>query len=240
MTDNTSIPRVIRSFRPYGWISLDSSPAPTFYPISDRHNMPGLAIRYVLVYRPDYEVEGSTEEDFRSAPCDLQGVHQVCVKETSQPDEVMHRVDGLLERIHQLETEVESLRVKKTSAPKTSMPPLCESIEVKICGVPYLVSREKDKFRVDHDGNGTRLWGQINYSGHSIRFLQSSPEQELRSVVHEILHGIVENGMIRELMNASGEHLEAPINQLANGLAEVLESIGFTLPSAFHPAKTSD
>ena len=28
MTDNTSIPRVIRSFRPYGWLSLDRSPAP--------------------------------------------------------------------------------------------------------------------------------------------------------------------------------------------------------------------
>lgn len=27
MTDNTSIPRVIRSFRPYGWLSLDRSPA---------------------------------------------------------------------------------------------------------------------------------------------------------------------------------------------------------------------
>lgn len=105
-------------------------------------------------------------------------------------------------------------------------------MEVKICGVPYLVNREEDKFRVDHDGNGNSLWGQISYSKHSIKFLQSSPEQELRTVLHEILHGIVENGAVRELMNDCGGHLETPINQLANGLAEALESMGFALPNA--------
>lgn len=100
---------------------------------------------------------------------------------------------------------------------------------VKICGVPYTITREADKFRVDHSDDGASLWGQISYSRHSIRVLASSPEQEMRTTLHEILHGIVENGGVRELMNDSGKHLEDPINQLANGLAEALESLGFTL-----------
>ena len=103
-------------------------------------------------------------------------------------------------------------------------------MEVKICGVPYTVTREVDKFRVDHDDKGYSLWGQISYEKHSIKFLKSCPEQELRTFVHEMIHGIIENGAIRELMNDSGGHLENPINQLANGIAEALESLGFSLP----------
>lgn len=100
---------------------------------------------------------------------------------------------------------------------------------VKICGVPYTATRVVDgKYRIDHDGNGDNLWGQISYSRHSIRIMASSPEQELRTLLHEVLHGIVENGGVRELIDGDGRHMEAPINQLANGLAEALESLGIT------------
>lgn len=75
-----------------------------------------------------------------------------------------------------------------------------------------------------------KLWGQICYEKHSIKYLASSPEQEMRTVLHEILHGIIANGAIRELMEENGSHLETPINQLANGLAEALESMGILLP----------
>lgn len=100
---------------------------------------------------------------------------------------------------------------------------------VKICGVPYTLTREHDRLRVDHDGNGLRLWGQISYEMHSIKYLASSPEQEMRTILHEILHGIIENGSVRELMDEHGGHLEMPINQIANGLAEALESMGILL-----------
>lgn len=103
-------------------------------------------------------------------------------------------------------------------------------MKVKICGVPHDLVRETDRLHVDHEGNGLSLWGQISYSKHSIKYLASSPEQEMRVVVHEILHGIIENGAVRELMDEHGKHLEAPINQLANGLSEALESLGFKLP----------
>lgn len=102
--------------------------------------------------------------------------------------------------------------------------------KVKICGVPYTIARGADKYGVDHDDNGDELWGQISYSRHSIRFLGSSPEQEMRTILHEILHGVIEGNDIRELKSPRGGHFEAPINQLANGLAEALESLGFKLP----------
>ena len=103
--------------------------------------------------------------------------------------------------------------------------------KVKICGVPYIIARVTNKWAVDHDGQPEGLWGQISYAKHSIRFLASSPEQELRTVLHELLHGIIEGNDIRELKAENGSHFEAPINQLAGGLAEALESLGFKLPA---------
>lgn len=102
--------------------------------------------------------------------------------------------------------------------------------KVKICGVPYTIARAANKWGVDHDDDGSELWGQISYDRHSIRFLASSPERELRTILHEILHGVIEGNDIRELKAENGGHFEAPINQLAGGLAEALESLGFKLP----------
>lgn len=106
---------------------------------------------------------------------------------------------------------------------------MADYLKVKICGVPYSLRRETEALFVDHSGEGAQLWGQISYSKHSIRCLASSPEQELRTILHEILHGIVEQGAVRELMSEKGVHYEHPINQLANGLAEALESLGITV-----------
>jgi len=47
--------------------------------------------------------------------------------------------------------------------------------------------------------------------------------------MHECLHGIVEHYKVRELVGEGGGHLEAPIDQLATGICEVLESLGITL-----------
>lgn len=103
-------------------------------------------------------------------------------------------------------------------------------MKIKICGVPYTVRVEEDKFKVDHDGEGASLWGQISYEKHSINIRKGLPERELRTLLHEVLHGIIEDGEIRELMDSDRKHLEVPINQLANGLAEALESVGFKFP----------
>ena len=74
----------------------------------------------------------------------------------------------------------------------------------------------------------------------SIRVLKGFPERELRSTIHEILHGIIHEYRVRELIDDKGEHIEAPIDQLALGLAEVLESIGATELKPNAPANTGD
>lgn len=100
--------------------------------------------------------------------------------------------------------------------------------KIQIGGMPFEIEKVEKELEVCHDGSGQKLWGQISYSKHSIRVLKACPERELRSTIHEILHGIINEYRVRELMDDKGEHMESPIDQLALGLAEVLESIGIT------------
>lgn len=104
-----------------------------------------------------------------------------------------------------------------------------KKINLKICGIPYTATIVKDRFDVDHTGEGASLWGQISYTDHSIRVMKSSKEQEFRTLLHEIIHGVVEGLCIRELMDADSNHLERPVTQLASGLAETLESMGIRI-----------
>jgi hypothetical protein len=99
---------------------------------------------------------------------------------------------------------------------------------IQIAGMPFSIEKVDTELDVCHNGSGEKLWGQISYSKHSIRILKASPERELRSTLHEVLHGIVNEYRVRELMDDKNDHLEIPIDQLAIGLAEVLESIGIT------------
>lgn len=55
------------------------------------------------------------------------------------------------------------------------------------------------------------------------------PAAQRRTLMHEILHAVVESYKIRELIEQDG-HAEVPIDQLATGLCEALESIGIVLP----------
>lgn len=100
--------------------------------------------------------------------------------------------------------------------------------KIQIGGMPFEIEKVEKELDVCHDGSGRKLWGQISYSKHSIRVLKACPERELRSTIHEILHGIITEYGVRELIDDKGEHMELPIDQLALGLAEVLESIGIT------------
>lgn len=110
--------------------------------------------------------------------------------------------------------------------------------KIKIGGLPFEIETVDSELAVCHDASGQKLWGQINYSKHSIRVLKACPERELRVTLHEILHGIINEYRVRELMDDKGTHIEEPIDQLALGLAEVLESLGLTelRPKASHTA----
>lgn len=100
--------------------------------------------------------------------------------------------------------------------------------KIKIGGLPFEIETVDSELAVCHDASGKKLWGQISYDKLSIRVLKACPARELRVTLHEILHGIVNEYRVRELMDDKGEHIEEPIDQLALGLAEVLESIGIT------------
>lgn len=103
-------------------------------------------------------------------------------------------------------------------------------MKIKIWGIPYTITRVSSHKLVDHGGDNTSLWGQISYVDHSIRIASAPKERELRSLLHEILHGLVQDGGLSTLKKKNGGHHEEMIDQLALGLAEVLESLGFSLP----------
>jgi hypothetical protein len=100
--------------------------------------------------------------------------------------------------------------------------------EVKIGGLKYSISRVNTDLEVCHAGSGRKLWGEISYDGQSIRILKASPERELRVLLHELIHGVISEYNIPELINPDGDHSETAIDQLSIGLAEVLESLGIT------------
>lgn len=97
--------------------------------------------------------------------------------------------------------------------------------KVKIGGVPFTITVMDRAIDVCHDEGGTDLWGQISYQKQSIRVLKSCPERELRTTIHEILHGIINEYRVVDLIDDKGEHCESAIDQLALGIAEVLESL---------------
>jgi len=100
------------------------------------------------------------------------------------------------------------------------------SLKIKIAGMEFEVNRVETELDVCHDRSGKKLWGQISYEKQSIRILKSNKEREFRTLLHEILHGIINEYQIRELMDDESRHLEPPIDQLSLGLAEMLESVG--------------
>lgn len=97
---------------------------------------------------------------------------------------------------------------------------------ISIGGVRFTITRVKRALDVCHTKSGRKLWGEISYSKSSIRIQKDSKARELRSVLHEIIHGIVSEYQVRELMDDKGDHLEFPIDQIALGLATALESLG--------------
>jgi hypothetical protein len=102
------------------------------------------------------------------------------------------------------------------------------STKIKIGYATYNIEKVNDKNEISHDDNNkatSDLLSEISYSKQSIRILKTSPERELRTILHNILHGIVMEYNVRELIDDNDEHDELVIHQLSLGLAEVLENV---------------
>jgi len=112
-------------------------------------------------------------------------------------------------------------------------------MQLKICGVPHTVTIADSWITVDHDQNAENLRGQIHNFRHSIRIAGDAPiEQQRRVTWHEILHGIIAGMSIRELDGENEKNQEAPISQLALGIAEALESMDDELLNMFGLQRT--
>ena len=113
---------------------------------------------------------------------------------------------------------------------KPASNPLPQTFSVRVAGVPYKVSYAQWK-DVDHDGKAERLFGQIQYVDHSIRIANDTPiEKQQLTLLHEVLHAIINEYNIRELQTQEGEHSEHAIDLLSIGIFDFLKSIDVTLP----------
>jgi hypothetical protein len=114
-----------------------------------------------------------------------------------------------------------------TALEPTNINTLMNSTKIKIGYATYTIEKVDDKNEINHDDSEVTsdLLGEISYSKQSIKILKTSPERELRSTLHEILHGIVMEYNIRELIDDNDDHDELVIHQLSLGLAEVLENV---------------
>jgi methyl-accepting chemotaxis protein len=114
-----------------------------------------------------------------------------------------------------------------TKLDSTNINTLMNSTKIKIGCTTYNITKVNDKNEVSHNDieDISDLSGEISYSKQSIRILKTSPERELRAILHEILHGIIMEYSIRELIDDNDDHNELAIHQLSLGLAEVLESV---------------
>lgn len=102
---------------------------------------------------------------------------------------------------------------------------------VRVGGIPYSVSLISDCRTVSHEpGSSSMPWGEFSQRRQSIRIDGMACDERIaRSLLHEIIHAIVAEYNVRELTNETGEDLETPIDQLATGLGEALESLGINL-----------
>lgn len=105
------------------------------------------------------------------------------------------------------------------------------SLVAKVGGVPYAISWLPWQMVNPGTEDCHRCHGITLFNEHEIRIANGNPkEKQTRTLVHELLHCIVEEYKIRELVT-DGDHNEIAIDQLATGLCEALESICIELPS---------
>lgn len=102
---------------------------------------------------------------------------------------------------------------------------------VTIAGIPFRLKFCSTWKDVGHDGMAETLHGEISYLDHSIHVRSdASRELQVHTLLHEIIHGVIEGYKVRELLDEeNGGHYEHAVDQLATGLAEALKSMGIDL-----------
>lgn len=108
--------------------------------------------------------------------------------------------------------------------------------------MPFRVTYIEDPRLVSHDRDSDkRMYGEIRYCEQSVR-LNDLPNahQMLRSFVHEAIHAVIDQMIIRELYDEEMNQRETAVGRLANGIAEVLESSMVLRAAAFRDATVKE
>lgn len=108
-------------------------------------------------------------------------------------------------------------------------------LTAKVGGVDWRIFFTPTWHTVSNDPADTeRHDGITDFHECEIRVAGDLPnDRQRRTLLHELVHAVVESYKIRELVDDSGVgHKEAAVDQLATGLCEAMESLGIYLPTA--------
>jgi Zn-dependent peptidase ImmA (M78 family) len=105
-------------------------------------------------------------------------------------------------------------------------------MKVKIGGLHYKIKLVPDRRLVVKTGG--RANGQIHWQKQKIT-ISTNMEPALfeQTLLHEIVHGIVEAHKITTMMDDEERHNEANVDRMAIGLQEALHSLGINLHELF-------
>lgn len=115
-----------------------------------------------------------------------------------------------------------------------------KTVKIKVARVPWEVQFKASWHKVSTE-DSERAFGITLFNDHVIRVAGDAPvEKQNVTLIHEILHALVEEYGITPFIKKNGDHDEKHIDLLAIGLCEVLESMGIKLPHIpYTPKKTS-
>ena len=114
--------------------------------------------------------------------------------------------------------------------PKAKLLQKPKTMTVSVGGIPYKVAFLPWK-NVDHANKAEHLFGQVDYIQHSINIASDVPKEKQQiSLIHEVLHAIISEYNIKELMNEQRDHSEHAIDQLSLGILSFLTSIKAEVP----------
>lgn len=105
---------------------------------------------------------------------------------------------------------------------------------IRAANVLYSVSLVPEDFGVREDDGCV---GTCNFRKAEIKFVRRpTPRLTAQTILHEIIHAIINGYRIKQLMNDDGDHDEDAVEQLSAGLDEVLTSIGVNIEEMFEGA----
>lgn len=106
-------------------------------------------------------------------------------------------------------------------------------LTLTIGGIPWVVTYTPTWREVTAGTDETgRHDGITVFTERVIRVAGDLPEAaQRRTLLHEVIHAVIECYKIRELIESDG-HAEMAVDQLATGICEAMESIGIYLPHA--------